>query len=136
MPYTRLYYHLIWATKERAPLLEPEVEAIVYRLIRRKARLLETKVFALNGTLDHVHLVVALPATLAVAAFTGQVKAYSATTYNKTRTTGPPLYWQTEYAALSADASHVPSLVAYVRRQKQRLAAGRLHPVLERTAVR
>ena len=37
MPYWQLFYHLVWATKAREPLLTPEVEAFVYNALRAKA---------------------------------------------------------------------------------------------------
>ena len=30
MPFCKLYYHLVWATKGRLPLLSPDVEPVVH----------------------------------------------------------------------------------------------------------
>ena len=37
MPYWQLFYHLVWSTKHREPLLTPDVEPIVYGYLRSKA---------------------------------------------------------------------------------------------------
>jgi putative transposase len=58
MPYWQLYYHIVWATKNRLPLLIPEAEPLIFSFIQNKALDLEATVYALNGSLDHVHLVV------------------------------------------------------------------------------
>ena len=57
MPYWQLFYHIVWSTKNREPLLTPEIEPIIYGYLRAKAIGLGAVVFALNGVLDHVHLV-------------------------------------------------------------------------------
>ncbi len=37
MSYWRLYYHLVWATKQRLPLIQPELETKLYGYIIGKA---------------------------------------------------------------------------------------------------
>ena len=49
MPYWQLYYHAVWATKNREPLLTPEVEPQIYGWLRQNADALGATVFALNG---------------------------------------------------------------------------------------
>ena len=50
MPYTQLYYHLIWATKYRTPFLEDdEIERFVHSQLRRKAEDLGARVFVVDG---------------------------------------------------------------------------------------
>ena len=61
MPYCQLYYHLVWTTKERQPLLAGDRGSVVYDFVRAKACGLDGFVYALNGTEDHVHLVVSIP---------------------------------------------------------------------------
>lgn len=49
MPYCQLYYHFVWTTKLRRPLLTPKIEPIIYNYLRTKAIELGGLVFALNG---------------------------------------------------------------------------------------
>lgn len=63
----RLYVHLVWATWDRLPLIEPDWERGLHRCIADQAAELECRVLALNGMADHVRLLVGLPATLDVA---------------------------------------------------------------------
>ena len=55
-----------------------EVEALAHPHVRVKAMFPGANVFAVNGMPDHVHLVVAIPPTIAVAQFVGQVKDITA----------------------------------------------------------
>ena len=132
MPYWQLYYRLVWSTKYREPLVTPEVEALIYGFLRRKAIGLGATVFALNGMPNHVHLVAAIPPKIAVAKFVGQVKAVASTKFNKSGVRDLPLFWQEEYGAFSFDLRRLPFVVAYVERQKEHHRQRRMISALER----
>lgn len=131
MPYWRLYYHIIWGTKNRQPLLLPEVEPIIYGFIRRKVSGLEGMLHAVNSCLDHVHLVVSIPPKIAIAAFIGQVKGVTTAQYNKSEHYQTPIYWQEEYGVLSFDEKRLPNYVDYVEKQKIHHAQGTIFKILE-----
>jgi putative transposase len=134
MPYCQLFYHLIWSTKNRLPLLTAQVEPVIHDFLRAKAIGLGATVFALNGTQDHVHVVVSIPPKIAVARFVGQVKAVASTRFNKSVPDGPLFFWQDEYGAFSFDAKRLPNYVAYVNNQKEHHSQNTFIPILERTA--
>jgi REP element-mobilizing transposase RayT len=104
----------------------------VQDLLRHKAAGLGAQLFAVNGTADHIHLVVAIPPKLAIAKFVGQVKAVAATRVNKLTGQEGRLTWQEEYGVFSFDAKRLPNYVGYVDRQKEHHHAGTTIPVLER----
>ena len=133
MPFWQLFYHLVWSTKNREPLLTPDIESIVYGHIRSKAIGLGATFFALNGNSDHVHMVVAIPPAIAVARFVGQIKGVSAAQANKGGCAAV-VQWQREYGAFSFDAKRLPNFVAYVEHQKEHHAQAKLIPALERTS--
>ena len=133
MPHTQLFYHLVWTTKNREALLTPDVEPEVYGYLRSKAVGLEAVVFALNGSVDHVHLVAAIPAKIAVARFVGQIKAIASTRFNQAHPDGPTFFWQSEYGAFTFDGKRLPNYIAYVERQKEHHADRTIIPLLERT---
>ena len=72
MPYWQLFYHLVWTTKDREPLLSRDVEPVIYGFLRSKAVGLGATLFALDGAADHVHVVAAIPPGMAVAKFSGR----------------------------------------------------------------
>lgn len=133
MPYHQLFYHLVWATKDRLPLLTPEVEPIVHDLLRSKAIGLGAVLFALDGWVDHVHMVASIPPAIALSKFIGQTKGAASTRFNKGGH-GSLLFWQDEYAAFTFDAKRLPNYIAYVQRQKAHHSQGTTIPLLERTA--
>ena len=133
MPYCQLFYHLVWSTKYRQPLLTAEVAPIIHEYLRTKAIGLKATVFALNGIDDHVHLVVSIPPKIPVSTFIGQIKAVASTKFNKSYPDRPPFFWQKEYGAFTFDAKRLPNYMAYVNRQKEHHVRGTTIPILERT---
>jgi putative transposase len=133
MPYWQLFYHMVWATKNRDPLLTPDVEPVIYGFLRGKATGLGATIYALNGMADHVHMVASIPPKIAVATFIGQVKAVATTRFNKSGLSETPIYWQAEYAVFSFDGKRLTNYIAYVERQKEHHAQGNTIPILERT---
>jgi putative transposase len=69
MPYWKPYYHFVWGTKERLPLIEPGLEADLYRVIAAKVKHYDSIVHAIGGTQDHVHLAVSIPPKIALSEF-------------------------------------------------------------------
>jgi putative transposase len=132
VPYWQLFYHFVWATKGREPLLTAEVESFIYNALRTKAAGLGAVVFALNGIADHTHLVASVPPSLALAKFVGQIKAVASVKFNQSGLSKTHFAWQEEYAAFSFDGKRLPYYVAYVEKQKEHHAAGTVFPVLER----
>ncbi len=133
MPYHQLFYHMVWSTKNRLPLLTAESEAIIHNFLRTKAIGLGATVFAVGGIEDHVHVVASIPPKIAVAKFIGQIKAVASTIFNKSGCSNTPFFWQKEYGVFSFDAKRLPNYIAYVERQKEHHAQGTTIPILERT---
>jgi putative transposase len=50
MPYWKLYYHFIWGTKHRLPIIDAGFETELYRVIVAKAKELGSFVHAIGGT--------------------------------------------------------------------------------------
>ncbi|MBF8285961.1 MAG: transposase IS200-family protein, partial [Anaerolineales bacterium] len=76
-PFTQLYLHCVWATWDRLPLLTPKIEQVVYASILDKCRELKSEALAIGGMPDHVHLLVRLHTTVAVADLLKEVKGAS-----------------------------------------------------------
>jgi putative transposase len=102
-------------------------------LLRNKAIGLGAIVFALNGVVDHVHTVVAIPPKIAVAKFIGQIKAVASTKFNKSGVSEVSFFWQEEYGVFSFDGKRLPNYIAYVERQKEHHVQRTIIPILERT---
>ncbi len=117
MPYWKLYYHLVWATFERHPLITPEREAIVRTTLYSKAKDLRAVLHVVGGVADHVHVVASIPPVLSVAACVKQLKGASSRAVNVQASAGQIFRWQEGYGALSLGERSLSTVVAYVKNQ-------------------
>jgi putative transposase len=119
MPFWRLYYHLVWATKNREQLIQPEIEAWLHAHVVRKAAELSVYVYAINSWYNHIHLVVSIPPKHAVAYVVKRLKGASAHDINQAGRLDCHFAWQRGYGALSLGERQRPTAEAYVADQKQ-----------------
>ena len=134
MSYHQLFYHIVWATYNREPMITPEIERVVQNYIRAKAVGLGAMVFAVNGMPDHVHVVASIPPTIAVSKFIGQIKGASSVKINQSGDLTNCFGWQDKYGAFTFGKKRLPNIVEYVERQKEHHADNTVIPILERVA--
>jgi putative transposase len=131
MPYWELFYHLVWATKNREPLVTPALEPELHGYLRGKGIELGGVVHAVGGIEDHVHVAVSIPPRIAVATFIGQLKGASSHWVSHLSAHGGPFDWQDGYGALSFGKRALPSVVRYVLAQRERHRTGHLIEEME-----
>jgi REP element-mobilizing transposase RayT len=119
MPYWRLYYHAVWACKNREPLITAALEPELHKYLRSKGLELGASMYAVGGIEDHVHSSFALPPKFAVAEFIGKLKG--ARSHWVTHVLGHPgeFDWQRGYGVLSFGSRDLARVVAYVNNQKE-----------------
>lgn len=126
---THLYAHFIWATWNRTPLLVPPLRAPVYACILDKCRELRCQPIAIGGIEDHVHVLVRLHSTVAVATLAKGMKGSSS--HLATHALSQEFKWQGGYGALTVSLSHVRRVCGYIERQREHHAQGKIWPELE-----
>jgi putative transposase len=118
MPFWRLYYHLTWSTKDREPLITPDIEPRLFAYIVKKAAELGVFTYAINSWTEHLHVVSAIPPKVAVAELVKFVKGASSHYLNHECHLGYEFAWQRGYGALSIGEKQRPIAEEYVRNQK------------------
>lgn len=132
MPYWKLYYHLVWATKNRLAIITSEHEEILFRVIQQVAQDLESEIFAINGTQDHIHIAATIPPKIAISQWVKRIKGASSYECNQFMTNAEKLRWQRGFGVLTFGKKRLEYVVAYVRNQKQHHAENTIQPYLER----
>ena len=131
--YEEAYHHFVWATKLREEMILPHFESLLHGYIRQKCREMRVFVYGVNGMPDHLHLVCAISASLAVSVFINGVKGGSS--YYISHLSKPEsLRWQPGYGHLTFATSDLARVTAYVENQKTHHARGNLSPKMERTS--
>jgi putative transposase len=115
----RLYYHFVWATKERNPTITSEWEMNLHHYIVGKADSLRCIVHTINGTQDHIHVIASVPPTLSIADFVKNIKGSSAHYVNHVLSPASKNFsWQAGYGVFSLGRKQLEQAVAYVQNQK------------------
>jgi REP element-mobilizing transposase RayT len=133
MAFWRLYYHLVWSTKDRQPLITPAIEPILYGYMIGKAVWHGGIIHAIGGIATHTHVVASIPPKDAIAEFVKNLKGSSTHHINH----GPQRFdltfgWQRGYGVFSLGAKQLDDAIAYVRHQKEHHQRGNLIEMLER----
>ena len=133
MPFWRHYFHLVWSTKNRQPLIHPEMESLLYAYLIKKAAELGVYVYAINGMEDHIHIIAAISPRWNVAKVVQRLKGASSHYVNHVLESEEHFAWQTGYGSLTLGETQRARAEAYVRNQKQHHAEDTVNEWLERT---
>jgi putative transposase len=123
---------LVWATSDRAPLITPNVELVVYQTVFAKARELGLVLHAVGGVSDHVHVVASIPPTRCVAEIVKQLKGASSRAVHLSASAGLDFRWQEGCGALTVGGASLARVIEYVRQQPQHHASGTIIAVYEK----
>ena len=128
-----LYFHVVWATKRRQPWLTLEKEEAFYRCTLKLIEEAGYETLAINGTVDHVHLLFQTVPQVDMAALMKKVKGVTSALVNDMTGHAEFFRWQEGYYASTVTPSHLPKVRAYVEGQKGHHARGDTHPFWEET---
>ena len=116
----KLYYHLVWSTHQRLPLITPKREAALYQYCNNKADALGAHLHTIGGIDDHVHLIVSIPPKIAIAEFVRRIKGSSSHYLNsRYPDDGCKFKWQQNYGVFSLGRKQLDFAIAYAQNQKQ-----------------
>src|SRR5690554_1147586 len=118
MSYTRLRYHIVTATKYREPLLTPDVESVAYKVLRMEAETLGAKISHIGGIEDHIHIIAAIPPTLAVSTFVGRIKTEATKALKRNFAHLDAFAWQPGFGAFTLNPNDMDGIIHYVLNQK------------------
>ena len=113
--FTSLYTHIVFGTKLREPMIDDKSELHSY--LGGIVRGLGGTALKVGGVSDHVHMLVRLKATLAIAEAVEKVKGSSSKWMNERMPTR--FQWQKGYSAFSVSPSAVESVTRYISNQAE-----------------
>jgi REP element-mobilizing transposase RayT len=117
--FTHLATHVIFATKNRAPLINPNMKADLYAYMGGIVREMGGKAIHINGMPDHVHLLIYLPPTVAMAEAVRVLKANSSRWVHERWRDSRRFGWQRGYGAFSVSRTAIPDVERYIASQEQ-----------------
>jgi len=117
--YTNVLIHLVFSTKNRAPLIVESVQEELRKYISGIARGEGGNVIAINAVVDHVHLLLRLSPSKALADLVRAIKASSSRWMKTRKPVSRTFRWQDGYSAFSVSESKLRQVVQYIERQQE-----------------
>jgi REP element-mobilizing transposase RayT len=117
--FTSTLHHCVFSTKERCPCITADLQARLWPFLGGIARDNHLKALAVGGVEDHVHVLLSLPATMAIAKAIQVLKAGSSLWIHETIPSHRGFAWQEGYGAFSLGVSQVEQTRSYIERQAE-----------------
>lgn len=119
MPYTRVMLHIVWTTKNRVPMISPDLKPLLLKHIKENSKLKGIYIDTINCVDDHIHLLVSLGTEQTIAKVAMLIKGESSYWINKQKILKQKFEWQDEYYAISVSESAVDKVRQYILFQEE-----------------
>ena len=117
--FTSLHYHLVFSTKNRTPWIAPEIETRIWQYLGGIARENQMKALCIGGVDDHVHILLGVPATMAISKAVQLIKGGSSKWIHETFEDLSQFAWQDGYGAFTVSNSNLEAAGRYIRKQRE-----------------
>ena len=126
MSYISSLFHIVFTTHGRKPVINNDYRNNLYAVIAEEIKTLRCKPLIINGTQDHIHVLLHLHPSVALADLMRVVKSKSSVWMKASGLF--PLFegWEKEYGAFSISASHREAVYAYILDQQNHHAINSL----------
>jgi REP element-mobilizing transposase RayT len=109
--------HFIFSTKDREPVIIPSLKSDLFAYLGGIVREIQGTALIVNGTADHVHMLVRIRPAQSVAEVARIVKTNSSRwVHVKWKT---KFAWQTGYGAFSVSESNIAAVTRYIAAQEE-----------------
>lgn len=111
--------HLVFSTKDRMPLLTPDIRPDLYAYLATIARHDDGECYRVGGVEDHVHLAVRLSRTISIADLVSQLKSASSKWLKEQSPALAKFSWQRGYGAFSIGPKDLETVTTYIDGQEE-----------------
>jgi putative transposase len=108
--------HVVFSTKNRAPLIDDTVAVGLHAYLAGTARKLDCECFRVGGVADHVHLAMRLAPTRMASKVVSEFKTASSVWMKEHGVA--KFAWQRGYGLFSVGPSDIGELIAYIETQE------------------
>lgn len=114
-----MYYHLVWTTRLRAPLIDKAGAEFLCNYLRSVSARYRARILGIGMVSTHVHVFIAGDPQTDFPRLIAHLKGGSATTWNKLRAAeaGWSLLWAPGYGLSTVGRTQVDAVREYLRRQ-------------------
>ena len=119
MSYISSYFHCVFSTKERQPLIPPDLRERLWPFLGGIARQNRMKALEVGGMSDHIHVLLLLPPTLSIAQALQLIKGGSSKWVHDTFPKHRLFKWQIKYGAFCVSVSLLDKTIQYIKNQER-----------------
>jgi REP-associated tyrosine transposase len=119
MSYVSSYHHCVFSTKERRPLITPSLQERLWPYLGGIAREHKMTAIEIGGVADHVHMLLSLPSSMAIAKGLQLIKGGSSKWVHDTFPEHRLFGWQVKYGSFSVSVSQLDKITEYIRNQTE-----------------
>jgi REP element-mobilizing transposase RayT len=114
----KIIVHIVFSTKERGPLITPEIEPRLYGYISGIITNNNGRMIAAGGMANHIHIL-GSTGRIDIGELVGDIKRDSSVWIKEQGPQFAKFYWQRGYGAFSVSQSSVASVSSYINTQKE-----------------
>ena len=116
---TNLLFHVVFSTKMRQNLINPEMSEQLYPYIGGIIRTEKGKLIQIGGTANHIHILARFAPSVDVSEMLRRIKGNSSKWINEKRFCQTRFAWQRGYAAFSVSESVWLKVSEYIKNQEE-----------------
>jgi REP-associated tyrosine transposase len=117
--YTQIYIHIVIVVKGRQSLIPDNKKTNLYKYITGILQNKNHKLISINGTSNHVHILIGYNPVEALSALVKELKRCITNYINEQRWIKGKFSWQTGFAAFSYSRSQLSNVIRYIENQEQ-----------------
>src|SRR5437762_1217900 len=117
--YVSSYYHCVFSTKERRPVIHADLQERLWPFLGGIARRNQMKAIEIGGVSDHVHVLLSLPPTLCLAKALQLIKGGSSKWVHDTFPEYSLFGWQSKYGGFRLRRLQLEKRVQYIKNQEK-----------------
>ena len=117
--YSQIYIQTVFSVSNRMSLITPAFKEDLYKYISGIVTHQSQKLIAINGMSDHIHILIGLKPTMALADLVRDIKCDSTNHINKNKWVRGKFSWQEGYGAFSYGHSQLDTIIRYIQNQEK-----------------
>jgi REP element-mobilizing transposase RayT len=117
--YTQLYIQFVFAVKYRESLIKKEWKDELYKYITGIVQNNKSKMLAINGMSDHIHIFIGYKPTIAIPDLVKDIKLASGSWIKDNKLTSHRFNWQEGYGAFSYRLRDLDEICQYIQNQEE-----------------
>ena len=116
--YTQLYIHYIFAVQNRLSLIQSEWKVSLHKYMSGIIEQQGHKLYIINGTSDHVHMLVSMSPVQAPSDLMYHTKRSSSLWINQNNLVRGKFSWQEGFGAFSCGKKQISGIIKYIEDQE------------------